>query len=148
LVDSLSSRSETDIIEFGKIFYTYLTASYRSNLWAAAYIINGGCSDDAFDYFRAWLIAQGKDVYFNTLSDPEYLTHIIDAEDAGDIECEDMLSVAGRAYAQKTGESPEKIYDFIPAELMRNPEITIDWDEEGDDLKNMFPQLWKKFCNY
>jgi len=25
----------------------------------AAYIINGGCSDDGFEYFRRWLVLQG-----------------------------------------------------------------------------------------
>ena len=27
--------------------------SYRSSLWAAAYVINAGCSDDGFGYFAA-----------------------------------------------------------------------------------------------
>jgi hypothetical protein len=29
-------------------------------MWVAAYLMNGGCSDDGFDYFRGWLIAQGR----------------------------------------------------------------------------------------
>jgi hypothetical protein len=28
--------------------------------WGAAYLANGGCSDDGFDYFRGWLIGQGR----------------------------------------------------------------------------------------
>ena len=55
-------RSENDIIEFAKIFNTLYANSYQSNLWAVAYIINGGCSDDGFDYFRGWLIV----LYENT----------------------------------------------------------------------------------
>ena len=26
-------------------------------------VANGGCSDDGFDYFRGWLIAQGREVF-------------------------------------------------------------------------------------
>ncbi|MFE5591185.1 DUF4240 domain-containing protein [Streptomyces sp. NPDC056549] len=29
----------------------------------AAYMVNGGCCDDGFDYFRGWLIAQGRNVF-------------------------------------------------------------------------------------
>ena len=36
--------------------------SYRWDLWGAAYLANGGCSDDGFDYFRGWLIGQGRKV--------------------------------------------------------------------------------------
>lgn len=36
---------------------------YRYDLWAAAYLIGGGCSDDSFTDFRAGLIGQGCDWY-------------------------------------------------------------------------------------
>ncbi|EKC76209.1 hypothetical protein LEA_04821 [human gut metagenome] len=35
-----------------------------------------GCSDDGFIDFRAWLIAQGKEVYMNALRDPDTLADI------------------------------------------------------------------------
>jgi Protein of unknown function (DUF4240) len=34
--------------------------SYDWNLWGAVYLMQGGCSDDAFDYFRGWLVMQGR----------------------------------------------------------------------------------------
>lgn len=52
----LSKRPVKDIIMFDFIFNTYYLKSYTSDLWAAAYIIMGGCSDDCFDYFRAFLL--------------------------------------------------------------------------------------------
>jgi hypothetical protein len=36
--------------------------SYNPELWCAAYIVSGGCSD-GFEYFRCWLISQGKVFY-------------------------------------------------------------------------------------
>ena len=143
LTDILSTRSEEDIIAFQKIFQELHASSYRSDLWGAAYIINGGCSDDGFDYFRGWLIAQGKDTYYNTLENPEYLVRVIKQEEAGEVECEDILSAAGNAYHTKTGIDYGAFLDMIPSRPY--PPIDFDWKEEDDSLKNKFPKLWKKF---
>jgi len=48
--------------------------SYRVDLWGAAYLINGGCSDDAFEYFRGWLIVQGRGTYERIVADPPILS--------------------------------------------------------------------------
>ena len=146
LIELLTERSEEDIIEFEKIFLQLHASSYQSKLWAAAYIIKGGCSDDGFDYFRGWLIAQGEDVFYKALENPESLARIIKVEDADEVECEDMLSVGGTAYENKTGKDYEEIYKHIPSNHVVHPEMNLDWEEEGDDLKNMFPKLWKKFA--
>ncbi|MFL6076856.1 MAG: DUF4240 domain-containing protein [Mycobacteriales bacterium] len=39
-----------------------MAESYQGDLWGAAYLINGGASDDGFDYFRGWLIARTRGV--------------------------------------------------------------------------------------
>src|SRR5437588_12176207 len=62
-----------EIAEFHNHFWELMDQSYTWDLWAAAYIILGGCSDDAFDYFRGWLIAQGESVFENAMKDPETL---------------------------------------------------------------------------
>ncbi len=38
------------------------TAPAPGDLWGAAWVLLGGASDDAFDYFRCWLIGQGREV--------------------------------------------------------------------------------------
>src|SRR5690242_15781126 len=73
LQKSLEPLSEADILDFDRLFHVQMYQSYTRDLWAAAYIINGGCSDDAFDYFRAWLISRGQQVFSNALKDPETL---------------------------------------------------------------------------
>lgn len=45
-------------------------ALYRWDVWAAAYLIGGGCSDDSFMDFRAGLIAQGRDWYQKAAASP------------------------------------------------------------------------------
>lgn len=46
---------------------------YRWELWAAAYLIGGGRSDDSFIDFRAGLIAQGRDWYDKAAASPDSL---------------------------------------------------------------------------
>ena len=145
LTEILSERPLEDIIEFGRILKYFHALSYKSDLWAAAYIIQGGCSDDMFDYFRAWLIAQGKDVFENAVENPETLTRIISLEEAEEIDGECMLYVANKAYQRKTGNSREKFLDLQG--VVKFPELEFDWNEEDDSLKNKFPKLYKKFTS-
>lgn len=63
LTDHLATRTEQDILEYYERFEKMHGALYRHDLWAAAYLIGGGCSDDGFIDFRAGLIAQGHDWY-------------------------------------------------------------------------------------
>ncbi len=47
--------------------------AFTHSLWAAAYIIGGGCSDDAFADFRATLISHGRATFERVLKNPETL---------------------------------------------------------------------------
>ena len=52
-VDSVAERAEdllaalppAEIVAAEQVFWDLMAQSYRNSLWAAAYIINGGCSD-------------------------------------------------------------------------------------------------------
>jgi hypothetical protein len=85
-----------------------MAGSYRTPLlWAAAYVINGGCSNDGFEYFRGWLIVQGREVFEHVVADPGTLADLpvirAQAPGAAYLECEDTL-YASRAYWAATGE--------------------------------------------
>jgi hypothetical protein len=56
LTEALATLSADEIIEWNHIFDELAQRAYRTDLWAAAYLINGGASDDGFYYFRCWLI--------------------------------------------------------------------------------------------
>ena len=59
-----------------------------------AFIVNGGASDDGFDYFRGWLIAQGREVFEGTLAKPDSLADVIDDPDSEwGFEDQDILNV-------------------------------------------------------
>ncbi|HEY9577660.1 MAG TPA: DUF4240 domain-containing protein, partial [Pseudobacillus sp.] len=73
LVTHLSRKPVKDIVMFDFIFNQHYYKSYTSSLWAAAYIVMGGCSDDCFDYFRAWALYLGKEPYEAAIENPETL---------------------------------------------------------------------------
>lgn len=138
LEENLTTLSADDIIEFEKLLVNFRFRAYTRDLWAAAYIINGGCSDDGFDYFRGWLIAQGQRPYYDALKDPETLLDVVSDDPQDSIgDAEEMLYVATKAYEFKTGRE-------LPFARQRHPVLTgTDWDE--DDLETMYPKLHAKF---
>lgn len=134
LTDLLSELPPDQILAFDRTFHRLLNDAYRWDLWAAAFIINGGCSDDSFEYFRCWLIAQGERVYREALADPESL--IGRAEP--DAEAESMLYAAGDAYEVETGRKLTEMHAPQPEQPAGEP-----WEE--NQLKTMYPRLWAAF---
>jgi hypothetical protein len=138
LNEQAKSLSDDEVLALHQHIWSFLARSYQSKLWAAAYLINGGCSDDGFDYFRGWLIAQGREVYFAALENPDSLADVLpqipDWQPWDELEFEDMLGIASSVYEERTGEYPKMATPF--------PHIEFDWDEEDHAYfaKN-FPKL-------
>ena len=135
VVKQLSALPQEEIAGFIRVFDELLDRAYLWDLWGAAYIINGGCSDDGFEYFRCWLIAQGRDTFERALADPESLAELAEPE----VECEDLLYAGGRAWEAVAGQSnrPER-HAAYPAEPAGRP-----WTE--DELDTRFPRLTAAF---
>lgn len=130
----LEECSPADIAHFDEIYDQMRLDSNDRRLWAAAYIINGGCSEEGFEYFRGWLISRGREVFEKAVQDPRTLISEVPDEE-GELECEDMLYVARNAYEKKTG-SP------LPARPPLEANFTGDaWDEETVDA--LYPELAK-----
>jgi len=73
LTEHLAALTQQDILEYYERFEKMHGALYRHDLWAAAYLIGGGCSDDGFIDFRAGLIAQGRNWYEKAAASPDSL---------------------------------------------------------------------------
>ncbi len=144
LLGKVKLLSIEEIFDFESRFYEVFDRAYRWDVWGAGYVIKGGCSSDAFDYFRAWLIAQGRKNFEDVLKDPEILSEFdID----GDAECELLLSIAYDAYKASTGKN-----DFFERYAASRTEAVsagsgepkgTPWDES--DLPMLFPKLRKRF---
>jgi len=53
----LAERPAQEIVAAARAVHALMSRSYLGLLWAAAYLISGGCSDDGFDYFRGLALA-------------------------------------------------------------------------------------------
>lgn len=134
LVRLLTQLPADEIKGFDKTLHDLMGRSYTNELWAACYILNGGCSDDSFDYFRAWLIAQGKEVYDNALRDPETLADLDLSDSDEDRDFESLMYAAWTAYENSTGSE----FPMEPRESAWT--LTGDgWDEAVVDEK--YPKL-------
>lgn len=136
LKEILLQYSADDIRQFDKDYRTRLNEAYRWDLWGAAYLINGGCSDDGFDYWRDFLISEGKSVYEAALKNPDSLADLDNIEDA---ELEEFRYAIDEAYEELTGKEIP-ISDDI--EYPDEP-TGEEWNEE--DLSSMFPGLAAKY---
>lgn len=132
----LSNLSEQELLEFINHFDYADAAAYTYSLWGAIYVMQGGCSDDAFDDFRATLISQGRSVYEQALSDPESLADLT-FSDKEDICYEGYQFVTHKVAEQKMIEYPAKT-------IFQSKEPTgEDWDEGSVDL--LYPKLAAKY---
>jgi hypothetical protein len=138
LTQLLKAEPRDDLIKFSNAFVTLQNEAYDWKLWAAAYIINGGCSDDCFSDFRSWLIGQGKTAFENAVKDPETLLQLQIEPD----NWEGLQYAAMEAYQAKTG----KEMPFAKLNLKQEPSGE-QWNEDEQELKKLLPKLYEKYGN-
>ena len=78
LVDRLLQLDPELVLDFARHFEARYNRAYTWDLWGAAWILLDGASDDAFDFFRCWLIGQGREVYEGAVHDPDSLADLLD----------------------------------------------------------------------
>jgi Protein of unknown function (DUF4240) len=151
LVAALAGRSVDDVLAWNRIRRELLAESYGWELWGAAYLINGGCGDDGFDYFRGWLLGQGRARWQAALAAPDSLADHPEVcvrrplEGWGwsdPLECDDMLYVAYDAYQVLT--SQELTVEVAGRQPRpRRPHLGERWDlEDAAQMRLRYPGLW------
>ena len=146
LRDEIRKLSAAEIAGFDHEFDRQMRHSFTWDLWGAAYVINGGCSDDGFDYFRSWLISLGRRTFQQALADPDSMadeTEVLRArEDDEGVQFEKFAYVAQLVHEEKTGQPIPSDPAGVPPDQEPAGEP---WSETGDDLRKRFPRLWAKF---
>lgn len=122
-----------EVVSFGAHFDAFHDRAYSWELWAAAYIINGGCSDDSFSDFRSTLISMGRQAYEAALADPESLA-AIDYDDGE--ACYEGFEYAAILMDMGKGQT------FPRAQPMPDEPSGTEWDE--DELAELYPKLAEK----
>ena len=137
LREILSRRSTEDVVAFDRRFTETLDRAYSYDLWGAAYVIQGGCSDDGFWDFRSALISMGKDVFERALADPDSLESLSE-EAIDELYAEGFQYVAGGIYEDRTGSLLERAQPHPLKPTGKKHE-----DDSGE-LRRRWPKLFAK----
>lgn len=139
LAARLDELEAEDIAHFQRHFREEHARAYTWPLWGAAYLMEGGCSGDGFEYFRYGLISRGQRIFESALADPDSLAVLLDEDDF--LSNEEFGYVAREVYENKTGNE-------IPRDGAAHPADPAgeDWDFDDEDLcAAKLPKLWAKF---
>lgn len=127
------------VASFSNHMDAMMDRAYAWNVWAAAYVIHGGCSDDSFMDFRSCLIFLGRQAYESACANPDSLAALDDTTLEA-TEHEGLLYIAGDVHEAKAGGHPERARPH-PSEPSGD-----EWDEDDEQaLATMCPELWKRF---
>jgi len=136
----LGKLSKDDVAEFAIRYDNLIRKAYRWDLWGAAYVIGGGCSDDGFWDFRSWLVSRGKKIYQAALKKPESLAKAVSRTDR-DRAWKSFLNPARFVWAEQTGRPMDEC-PGLGSNLGEQP-VGEEWSAE--ELPKLFPRLWKEF---
>ena len=153
LTSRLASLTRQDILAYHERFDQVHAAVYRWDLWAAAYLIGGGCSDDSFIDFRAGLIAQGRDWYEQAMTSPDSLADHPAAAGAGHpladnpLFYEEVNYAASLAFERVSGDE-HAFWDALeargPRDLLAIMGEGFDFDDD-QELRRRLPQLSARY---
>lgn len=142
LVEVLVQLTPDDVIDFARLFEARFQRAYRHDLWAAAHLLLDGASEDTFDYFRCWLIGQGREVFEGALAEPDDLADLLpEFDEEEDGEAEDLGYAADEAYERLTGLPLPEVGGRPPARPSGAP---LDFDDP-DAMAKRFPRLWERY---
>lgn len=150
LTKCLSEMNPQCVQDFHNIMHGYQDLAYQYGLWTAASLMcDGGCSDDGFIDFRAWLIAQGREVYLAALADPDSMA-LVDRYEG--CQFEELSYVGHRVLKEMTGQDAygcmdDAIYDALLEDLRSDISYGagINYPYEWNELPSYFPRLCAKY---
>jgi len=140
----LRKLTPDELIAYNIRFHHYWRLSYRWDLWAVAYWLHGGCSDDGFTDFRACLISLGKAWFFQVLNDPDALTDLDGRPDVPYMQSEGFQYVDYKVYKEKTGEDGMPEVDGIGSGPTEPLGERFDF-EDDEEMRTRFPKLVAKY---
>jgi len=139
LREELKKLPPEEIVSFDHYVDECRRESYSQDLWGAAYIISGGCSDDGFEYFRRWLISRGQEWFEKAMKSPDDLADYPQKLSDSEVEFEEFAYLAPRVYEEKTGQ---------PFPYEKTPPYSLtgeDWEEDENVFRSRWPKLFAKY---
>jgi Protein of unknown function (DUF4240) len=139
LKNRLTQLSPAAIVEFARIRHRLDQEAYTWDLWAAATVIEDGCSDDCFRDFRGYIISLGQGPFENALRDPDSLASVAQDAETGDWENAD--NVAPDAYSSRTSDD----FPLDDSDLSGPPRGTPFNENDRAGLARRYPRLAARF---
>jgi hypothetical protein len=139
LQTALRTHADRDLLLFQERLHEQTARANDWRIWAAGYLAAGGMSDDAFDYFRLWLVLQGRTAFERVLTEPDELA---DLRWDGGGAAFDAAEVAGYLVAELLEERGSDPGDALVAASAAGEPSGDPFDEEDDDwFAATFPRL-------
>ncbi|MDP9838343.1 hypothetical protein J2T09_003110 [Neorhizobium huautlense] len=135
---TLDALSDQDLVDFISLYWAVDSELYTMRLWAAAYVINGGASDDGFTDFRAWLIARGRLITERALADPDSLADLGVEADSASFEL--FGYVMYDAFKARSGDAIPAFRNDAVAREAEAPDWKFDFDDEAQ-MRRRLPRL-------
>ncbi|WP_316175920.1 MULTISPECIES: DUF4240 domain-containing protein [unclassified Bradyrhizobium] len=143
---TLCELSLEQTIGFEVAFRRYLNEAYTWDLWGAAYVVHGGCSDDGFEYFRRWLVTRGREVYEAAMAGPDSLAEFNGAPGPDGVwEFEEIYYVANRVFRERGGQGDVRDHSEPEAGLGGPGPSGDPFEEDDEHLARRYPKLWQRF---
>lgn len=142
----LKNKSPQEIVSFQNHFYRIHQDALKGDIWAAGMLVNGGHgTDDGFEFFRNWLIGQGRSVFDRVYANPDALAEILASIEVDEIdaEWESYGYVASDVYRKLIN---QELNVLLRSENKTSVPSKIDLASYTDEiLAQNFPKLWAKF---
>lgn len=149
LAHALEALSNDHLVQFYVLYQAAVDRANLGDLWAAGVLLNGGHgSDDGFEYFRNWLIAQGSSVYGLAISAPDTLAAVeVEFQDGQPIaEWESFGYIASDVFSNRTGRSVAQVAESHINGSKLTERQTFDWRAYSDEtIAVRLPKLWAKY---
>lgn len=151
LQKKLESCSLENVKRFCGIYYLYRKVADKDGIADIANTMNNGMlTDDEFIDFRAWLIAQGKDTYFEAMKSPEILAEKSEATIDGYYYFESFGYVGMNAVEKLTGDFMQAFTE-LPENKKKEILSEIEYGEytsgkmTPEEIAQEFPKFAKKY---
>jgi len=153
LADELSKLAEDELFGYHYWWNYFHRQAYKQDLWAVAYVVMGGCSDDGFIDFCNWLISRGKSVYMNACENADSLCGEFEklTDDDHDYPSQEELAyVPMEVFKEKFDkdfyDAEFKAQEHIEFEETPFPSITFEWEEDDEEsIRKVCPHTFDKW---
>lgn len=167
MIDLLSKTDKDHLIVFEKVMQQQLHRLYTAEIAELYIVLNNDfeveddvidfddtISDDAFIYFRCWLLLKGKDFVEEIISDIQNFVNGEYSFDIGECDAEELLYVADLANEEMTGieeseEIRDAIYESFP-DVVNYDDVDVKMNREvkgGTALQKTYPELVEEICD-